>query len=234
MTSWACLLVLAAGSDKPAAVVKPSAFTWGYFYAPAERASVAGLAGGRKESLTVYRVEKVVSVTGKAGVDLKKGATLIRLETPSKLPDGAKPPLLFRGVPRHLEYTTAKQKEELKGSRPELPAGKDTAAVIIPIRKNAAWWALPHDERNAFFHKKGDRKGHTAIGAEYVDRIYRKLYHARYVADNPDHDFITYFEFKREHESDFRALLKKLRDVKLNPEWKFVDREYEIWLTKAE
>ena len=49
-----------------------------------------------------------------------------------------------------------------------------------------------------------------------------------------DHDFITYFEFERAHTDDFKGLLAKLRDPKQNPEWAFVDRECEIWMTKME
>jgi len=119
-------------------------------------------------------------------------------------------------------------------SRSELPPGKDTVVVVIPIRKSAAWWALPHDERNPYFHKKGDKIGHTAIGAKYVERIYRKLYHTRYAVETTDHDFITYFEFDRAHTDDFKSLLAQLRDPQQNPEWAFVDREYEIWMTKME
>ena len=109
-----------------------------------------------------------------------------------------------------------------------------TVAVIIPIRKKAVWWAMPTDERMAYFQKKADKVGHTAIGAKYVDRIYRKLYHTRYAVESTDHDFITYFEFERKHIDDFKSLLGQLRDPQQNPEWGFVDREYEIWTTKTE
>jgi chlorite dismutase len=138
-------------------------------------------------------------------------------------------------VPQHLEYTSKAERADLtKRSRTELPPGKDTVVVVIPIRKSAAWWALAQDERNAHFRKQGDQIGHTAIGAKYVERIYRKLYHTRYAVETTDHDFITYFEFDRSHTDDFKSLLANLRDRKKNPEWKYVDREYEIWMTKRE
>ena len=73
-----------------------------------------------------------------------------------------------------------------------------------------------------------------SIGANYVDRIHRKLYHTRYAVETRDHDFITYFEFDRAHTDDFQRLLTALRDPERNPEWKYVDREYEIWMTKME
>jgi hypothetical protein len=214
-----------------------SAWTWGYFFAGKDAKAIQALAGGRKSALTHYQIEKVNAVQGKPGVALDKGAWLVRMETATRLPlEQAKAQgLLFFGLPQHLQYTTGEQRAELaKQSRPELPPGKDTVAVVIPIRKKAAWWAMPVDERMAYFQKKGDKLGHTAIGAKYADRIYRKLYHTRYAVETTDHDFITYFEFERKHTEDFNSLLGQLRDPRQNPEWEFVDREYEIWMTKMQ
>jgi hypothetical protein len=218
--------------------VNESAWTWAYFFASPDKASVAKLFGERKQLLSLYNVESVVAVRGKPGLDLKPGSTIVRVETAAKLPAVAEaqlPALLLQGVPQHLQYTSKEQKDDLdKRSRAELPPSKDTVAVIIPIRKSAAWWTLPQDERQAHFQKKGDKIGHTAIGANYAERIYRKLYHTRYAVETTDHDFITYFEFERSQTDDFKSLLKQLRDPKQNPEWTFVDREYEIWTTKVE
>ena len=141
--------------------------------------------------------------------------------------------LLLQGVPQHLEYMTRAQRDKL-ASRPEFAPSKDTVAVVIPIRKSAAWWALAHDERGVHFQKTEGKKGQTAIGASYVDRIHRKLYHTRYAVETRDHDFITYFEFDRTHIEDFKRLISALRDTEQNPEWKYVDHEYEIWMTKME
>jgi hypothetical protein len=224
------------GKAKPP-MAQESAWTWGYFFAAKDRQTVQALAGGHKSALTLYQVEKVNAVQGKPGVTLAKGAWLLRMETATRLPleQARARGLLFFGLPQHLQYTTGEQRSDLtKRSRLELPAGKDTVAVLIPIRKKAAWWAMPVDERMAYFQKKGDKVGHTAIGARYADRIYRKLYHTRYAVETTDHDFITYFEFERKHTDDFQNLLGQLRDPQQNPEWEFVDREYEIWMTKTE
>jgi chlorite dismutase len=233
-------LATAAARQGPEAApaAQASAWTWGYFFAAADKAEVQKIFAGHKLSVTRYQVEKVVPVRGKPGVDLKPDSILVRVETAFKLPaqhDAKASGLLMQGVPQHLQYTSGEERTQLnKHSRSELPPGKDTVAVIIPIRKSAAWWALPHDERNAYFHKKGDMPGHIAIGAKYAERIYRKLYHTRYAVETTDHDFITYFEFERKHTDDFQSLLSQLRDPKRNPEWDFVDREYEIWTTKLE
>lgn len=224
------------GANAP--LVKESAWTWGYFFAAPDRASVRRIAGKGKPSISLYKVDRIVSIRGKPRIPVEAGSTLARLELAARLaplPGAKSPTLLFHGVPQHLQYTTREQRTDLgKRSRAELPPSKDTIAVVIPIRKSAAWWALSHDERNAYFQKKTDRPGHTAIGGKYVERIYRKLYHTRYAVETTDHDFITYFEFAREHTADFERLLKQLRDPATNPEWNFVDREYEIWTTKIE
>lgn len=217
-------------------MAKDSAWTWGYFFAANDKASVEKLSGARKQSLTLYRVDRIVPIRGEAGVTVKPGSPLVRVETAAKLvaPAGAKTPsLLLQGVPQHLEYMSRTQRDKLS-SRPEFMPSKDTVAVIIPIRKSDAWWALAHDERSIHFQQREGKKGHTAIGADYVDRIHRKLYHTRYAVETRDHDFITYFEFERRHTDDFKRLLTALRDTEQNPEWKYVDREYEIWMTKME
>jgi len=227
-----------AKGPENAPMVKESAWTWGYFFAAPDKASVDKVFADRNKSLSLYKVEKVVGVRGKPGVDVKAGSTIVRVETAARLPQAADakiPTLLLQGVPQHLQYTSKEQRDDLvKRSRAELPPSKDTVAVIIPIRKTAAWWALPHDERQAHFQKKGDKIGHTAIGAKYAGEIYRKLYHTRYAVETTDHDFVTYFEFERSRTEDFQSLLKQLRDPEHNPEWNFVDREYEIWTTKIE
>jgi hypothetical protein len=213
-----------------------SAWTWGYFFSAPDKASVEKLSGGRKQSLTLYRVDKIEASKGEAGVTIKPGSTLVRVETAAKLtvPTEAKAlMLLLQGVPQHLEYMTKAQRDKLS-SRPEFPPSRDTVAVIIPIRKSSAWWALAHDERRIHFEKTEGKQGHTAIGAPYVDRIHRKLYHTRYAVETMDHDFITYFEFDRAQKDDFKRLLAALRDTEANPEWKYVDHEYEIWMTKLE
>jgi hypothetical protein len=222
---------------KNATMAQESAWTWGYFFAAQDKEALQALAGGRKASLTAYQVEQVVPVRGKPGVSIAVGSLLLRMETATRLPltEAKAKGLLFHGLPQHLHYTSGAQRADLnKRSRAELPPGKDTVAVIIPIRKTAVWWGMPVDERMAYFQKRGEKLGHTAIGAKYVERIYRRLYHTRYAVETPAHDFITYFEFERKHTDDFRTLLAQLRDPHQNPEWEFVDREYEIWMTKTE
>lgn len=187
-----------------------------------------------------YRVRDVVSIKGQAP-KLKKGWSLLRVETStplsfSQFPSPNSPSVIqYYGVAENLHYTSEAQRRELdKHSVPELEPSDQTTAVLIPILKSEEWWKLAQDQRQSYFEKTGKHKGHTAIGLKYVDRVFRKLYHSRYLNAAMGYDFLTYFEFKDIHEKDFRTLLAELRDTKKNPEWAFVNYEHEIWMTKIE
>ncbi|MGC4089202.1 MAG: hypothetical protein QM756_15220 [Polyangiaceae bacterium] len=69
------------------------------------------------------------------------------------------------------------------------------------------------------------------MGADYAARIFRRLYHARWLPDSA-WDFLTYFEFPETERAAFVELLAKLRDPRSNPEWEFVDAEIECWMKK--
>jgi chlorite dismutase len=145
----------------------------------------------------------------------EKGATMYRIESEALFEAG------LRGVVQHLHYTTLDERTDLvTRSRTELAPGN--TAVLIPIRKSAEWWAMAHDQRGEHFHKK-----HTPTGAAYVERVFRKLYHARYLGS--PYDFLTYFEFVPADAGYFRELLAELRATE---EWKYVEEEFEVWLTK--
>jgi hypothetical protein len=160
-----------------------------------------------------------------AGVE--PGATVVRVEAL-----GPRPALgrAFQavGVVQHVLYTDADRRKELAA----ISAGeRGPRAVLIPIAKNDAWWALAQDERDRFFRRAPDRPGHVEIGAHHARSIFRRLYQARYQPGS-EWDFLTYFELTDDDAGAFRELLASLRDPGLNPEWGFVERETEIWMTR--
>ncbi|HEY3497757.1 MAG TPA: chlorite dismutase family protein [Polyangiaceae bacterium] len=171
-----------------------------------------------------YRIESLRVLTGAPPAGLETGAELFRVETLLGPPPGTGELL---GVTQHLGYQTAVERIELA---PPPPPGGDAHVVVIPISKSRAWWDLAHDQRNAVFRDHAPR-GHVHVGRLYVTRIHRKLYHSRYLPD-ASWDFITYFEFGAERAADFRALVSGLRDTAQNPEWSYVERESEIWMTR--
>lgn len=171
-----------------------------------------------------YLVSNVVPVCG-VPPDIRPGQSLVRIE--SDVP-GARTPTSpgWVGVTGHLQYTSRDERDDLgrQSTGPRLGV-----AVIIPICKSRAWWDMAHDERHAHFHPSVQSPGHTQIGRPFADRIFRRLYHARYLPGSV-WDFLTYFEFAESDAESFRALTRQLRDPRTNPEWSYVTRETEIWL----
>lgn len=174
---------------------------------------------------TDYQLEVVLPVAGPPLVGIEPGQGWSRLER-----CGAPiwPDAPFVGSTQHLVYTDAATRAELT----QLSRGPSgPVAVLIPIRKSAAWWALGQDERQAHF-TPGRSPGHTALGRAFAARIYRRLYHARYLPRSA-WDFLTYFEFPDAERDAFRELLTQLRNTQQNPEWGFVEHEVELWLRRT-
>jgi len=137
------------------------------------------------------------------------------------------------GVTRQLNYTDAKTLERLKENAPTRGNGRDQPnAVVFPLSKSAKWWGMTQEKRTAYFFKKPDRSGeshlgHNEIGFLYIQKIFRKLYHSRFV--NAGQDFVTYFEYADADSEAFNKLLNGLRNETRNPEWKFVNEEPIFW-----
>jgi hypothetical protein len=90
------------------------------------------------------------------------------------------------------------------------PLGRaaSTRAALIPITKSDAWWELPQDERRQIFEETSH---HVATGLEYLPAIARRLHHGRDLGE--PFDFLTWFEFAREHASAFDELVDRLRQA---------------------
>jgi hypothetical protein len=84
---------------------------------------------------------------------------------------------------------------------------------------------MAQDERRAIFE---DRSRHIALSMKYLPAVARRLHHARDLGE--PFDFLTWFEFAPEHEAVFDALLVELR---ASEEWKYVEHELDIRLTRA-
>lgn len=164
----------------------------------------------------VFRVAKQFPVTG------APLATVSRLDVKQGVADGA---CGFRlsGVTSNERYTTQAEKAALVarqapiGTRPEATHG-----AMIPIKKSAAWWALPQDERRAILE---ERSKHIVIGMEALPAVGRRLHHCRDLASNEPFDFITWFDFDPKDTQRFDDLLGALRATL---EWQYVEREVEL------
>ncbi len=211
--------------------------TWVRFLASEKETTLKQLVSGEGNRLSHYIVRKVVPVLWEPPTNLANGWNVVRVDTsmPISIEEPSSPSsvIQFYGVAQNLHYTSDAQRQELdKRSRPELEPSNHSTAVLIPIRKSEDWWELVQDQRQAYFQKIKKQQGHTAIGLKYVDRVFRKLYHSRYLNAALGYDFLTYFEFEDVYEKDFTTLLAELRDTDVNPEWVYVSREFSIWMTK--
>jgi chlorite dismutase len=131
---------------------------------------------------------------------------------------------ILQGFTSNLRYTVSNEVSLLRAKQEGLNRTNSKCAAIIPIRKNAEWWAMAQDERRSIFEEQSH---HTEIGLSYLPEIARQLYHSRDLGE--PFDFITWFEFAPEHINKFNILLSQLRNSK---EWQYVEREVDIRMQK--
>lgn len=167
---------------------------------------------------------KIRSVTPVTGEGLSASATHLAL---AHMPAAAStaPLWALRGVSSNTRYVTNSEKAELLAKQSGLNRPEATRAALIPIRKNAAWWALSQEERRNIFETQSH---HTANSMPYLLAIARKLHHCRDIGE--PFDFLTWFEYAPEHSDAFEQLVQTLRASK---EWTYVDREVDIRLERA-
>jgi hypothetical protein len=168
-----------------------------------------------------WRIERISTVKGEGLASAKRLAVHTAVRTPESDASGA---WSLRGVAGHARYVERREKNALDGVSPPLGRSEATRAALIPIRKSAAWWALPQDERRAIFE---ERSHHIESSMAYLPRIARRLYHARDLGE--PFDFLTWFEFAPEHAAAFEELVAMLRS---REEWSFVDREVDVRLAR--
>jgi hypothetical protein len=165
-----------------------------------------------------WRIESMSTV---AGDGLKEAGFLDVVEGP--WPFGLSGAWLLRGVTSNERYVERAERAALVARQEPLGRPGATAAALIPVRKSAAWWELPQDERRAIFE---DRSRHIALGLEYLPAIARRLHHSRDLGEG--FDFLTWFEFAPGAAAAFDEAVTRLRATE---EWTYVEREVDIRLT---
>ena len=134
------------------------------------------------------------------------------------------------GAIRVPQYTSAEMYAyAYKPAKPRATGRTARNAIIIPVRKNAEWWAMSALDRHSYFYPSRNghgpaAQGHARAAAAGITTIYRQVYHH---PDGPavdgQFDFVSYFECADEHLATFDAVCRNLRDVEQNPEWKYVE-----------
>jgi len=166
---------------------------------------------------------RIDAITAVAGATLPAAACLDVIEAPATPPaDGAA--WLLRGVTSNARYTHRSELDRLARTQEGLGRSEATRAALIPIRKNEAWWSLAQDERRAIFE---EQSRHIAVGLEYLPAVARRLHHARELGE--PFDFLTWFECAPEDAAAFETMVSRLR---ASPEWRYVDREVDIRLSR--
>jgi chlorite dismutase len=141
------------------------------------------------------------------------------------LPEGGK--WILRGVTSNERYVTRAEKDQLVKKQAALGRAEAIHAALIPIRKNARWWALTQDERRAILE---ERSKHVTVGLNYLPAIARRLHHCRDLGESEPFDFVTLFDFAKADATAFDDLVAELRATE---EWKFVEREVDIRLLRV-
>lgn len=167
-----------------------------------------------------WRVTRIAPVAGD-GLPIVSRVDVINDDV-NALPSGAS--WLLRGITSFERYLTQREKEQLIASQPPLARPEATCAALIPVKKAAAWWQLPQDERRAIFE---DRSSHIATGLKYLPAIARRLHHC-YDLEEP-FDFLTWFEYAPAHSDAFEELVARLRATE---EWHYVEREVDVRLVR--
>jgi hypothetical protein len=133
---------------------------------------------------------------------------------------------VLRGVTSNERYITRGEKEALAAKQVAIGRPEATYGALIPIRKNAKWWAMTQDERRAVLEEQSH---HVAKGLKYLPAIARRLHHCRDLANPGGFDFLTFFDYRKEDENAFEDLVAALRQTE---EWKYVDLEVDVRLVR--
>ncbi|KJV06282.1 chlorite dismutase family protein [Methylocucumis oryzae] len=170
----------------------------------------------------VWRVVKTHTLIGEPLLDVARLDVVAGQDNASQ-PDSG---WLLRGITSNERYVERAEKNTLVEKQQGLGRPEATCAALIPIRKNAAWWALTQDERRHIFEGQSQ---HIQIGLDYLPAIARRLHHCRDISENEPFDFLTWFEFAPTDEEAFNQMLMQLR---ASEEWQYIDREVDIRLVR--
>jgi hypothetical protein len=113
----------------------------------------------------------------------------------------------LRGISSNDRYVVRSEKVQLAAKQQALGRADATYAALIPIRKNAAWWAMTQDERRAVFEEQSQ---HMRVGMKYLPPIARRLHHCRDLSEAEAFDFLTWREWEYvEQEVDIRLVASR-------------------------
>lgn len=128
------------------------------------------------------------------------------------------------GVPSYVRYVLRPEKSALLARHQGLGRPSATRAALIPIAKSAVWWDMTQEERREIFES---RSRHISECLKYMPAVQRQLFHCRDLGG--PFDFLTWFEFAPADADRFEDLVRYLRSTE---EWRYVDREVDLRLSR--
>ena len=145
-------------------------------------------------------------------------------------------PRVLTGVVRPMIYTGAAMNAYAYAHRVlQQPGDTMPNAFLVPMSKTAAWWAKDWMERHTYILPRYDdegrmtAQGHALAAESGISCLLRRTYKAETEpAPEGAYDFLTYFECADADVPTFHQVVASLRDVRKNPEWRFV-REGPTW-----
>jgi chlorite dismutase len=170
-----------------------------------------------------WRIERMSAVCGEGLPEAERLVMIDGSPPGGAMPDA--PAWTLRGTTSNTRYTNRAEVEALAAKQEGLGRPQATCAALIPIRKSEAWWALAQDERRTIVE---ERSRHIAVGLEYLPAVARRLHHCRELGE--PFDFLTWFEYPPADAAAFDDLVRRLR---ASEEWRDVEREADIRLTRA-
>jgi len=170
-------------------------------------------------SAGTWSVEGITTIAGEGLPDVESVDMVEDLETPPHAT------WTLRGTIEGDSYVVDAERRALMARQAPLGRPTATCAAMIPIRKRAEWWVLPHHERRAIFE---ERSHHISSTLAYLPRIARRLHHGRDLGE--PFDFITWFEFAPGDGAAFDQLVAMLRAT---DEWTYVEREVDIRMSRS-
>jgi chlorite dismutase len=170
---------------------------------------------------------RVTAMTAIAGEPLP-AARRLEVASGAEIASDPKTAWVLRGITSHERYVDREERNQIVAKQLDLGRPEASCAALIPIRKNAAWWALTQDERLRIFKEQSH---HTRIGLQSFPELARRLHHCRDLSEHEPFDFLTWFEYAPAQEAAFNKLVAELRAI---AEWKYVEREIDIRLVRDE
>ncbi len=171
----------------------------------------------------LWRVAKMEVIVGEP----LPAARTLEIVSGSESPSDPHAAWILRGITSNERYVVREEeKSQIVAKQLSLGRPEATCATLIPIRKNASWWALTQNERQNIFEQQSM---HARIGLNYFPELARRLHHCRDISESEPFDFLTWFEYTPAQEAAFNKLLAALRST---TEWKYVERELDIRLVR--